>query len=185
MTDCGTFRHSSGSERESNRFGCHADRADADVEARANTQRRKLQNRKNQRAHLRRWRLDETDNDASQDVSSSSKNESKLAAERACVIRGPLPTTAGDAQKPLTPPSFIFPLSTNHLLHLVQHEGEFDDWELLQDLIGELMSMTPARERRGTPVAITVSNPQHKWTSSLITGRDEDEITANRKGLIV
>ncbi|KAI3540740.1 hypothetical protein CABS01_03142 [Colletotrichum abscissum] len=289
MADSGTSLHSSGSERESNRVSCHSNHADADVEAKANnTQRRKLQNRNNQRAHrlrmkqqvsmssrtlsrpfeVRRWRLDEFDNDASQNVSSASGSESKPAAECACVIQGPLSPTAANAQKPLNPPSFIFPLSTDHLLHLVQynvfrafvankrtlnilltgqtnkpsspttcpisgpyrddtcvyplnpnippcliptrlqqirlhslyinlfpfprfrdnlirHEGEFDHWELLQDLIGELMSMTPTRERQGTPVTITVSDPKPKGTSPFTAESHEDGITANRKGLIV
>ncbi|EKG10034.1 hypothetical protein MPH_12908 [Macrophomina phaseolina MS6] len=212
-------------EGEANRFGDHPNHVDAEAEAKANKQRRKVQNRKNQRAHLH-------------------------------------------AQKSLTPPSFIFPLSTDHLLHLIQYnvfrafvsnkrtlntlltgwtdnppspttcpisgpyrddtsvyplnpniplslvptrlqqtrlhslwinlipfpgvrdnlirrEGSFDHWELLQDLIGELMSATPARKRRGTPLTITVSDPKPMGTLPLTAGRDEEEVTAGRKGLIV
>ncbi|OQE11854.1 hypothetical protein PENFLA_c071G04711 [Penicillium flavigenum] len=266
---------------------------DAEAEAKANKKRRKVQNRKNQRAHrlrireqgsvqtsrpfqIRRWRLDEPDEGPSQDASSTSKgaiptrpphthlSTSTFTPERAGVLRGTPPTT----QTSLTPPSIIFPLSTDHLLHLVQYnvfrafvsnkrtlntlltgwtdkppspttcpisgpyrddtnvyplnpniplslaptrlqqtrlhsfwinlfpfpcvrdnlirrEGSFDHWELLQDLIGELMSATPAQKRQGTPLTITVSDPKTMWTPPLTARRDEDEITAGRKGLIV
>lgn len=250
----------------------------------ANKQRRKVQNRKNQRAHresfptasasrpaeiinsaglrmreqdpasvqtsrpfqVRRWRVDEPDDFPSPDASTS--------------ISRPHPHP--HAHTPLTPPAFVFPLSTDHLLHLVQynvfrafvsnkrtlnafftgpaksppspticpisgpyrddttvyplnpnipptlvptrlqqtrvhsfwinlfpspsvrdnlirHDGSFDHRELLQDLIGELMSATPARKQRGPPRTITVSEPTPK------TKHDEDEVTAGRKGLIV
>ncbi|KAI9039910.1 uncharacterized protein KD926_009011 [Aspergillus affinis] len=290
-------------EGEANRVGDHPNHVDAEAEAKANKQRRKVQNRKNQRAHrlrireqnpgsvrtsrpfqVRRWRVDEPDECPSQDVLLASKgatathissqpppnhvSTSMLTPGRARVIRGPPPTTSVHAQTSLTPPSFIFPLSTDHLLHLVQYnvfrafvsnkrtlntlltgwtdnppspttcpisgpyrddttvyplnpniplslvptrlqqtrlhpfwinlfpfpcvrdnlirrEGSFDHWELLQDLIGELMSATPARKQRGTPLTITVSDPQTMWTPPLTAGRDEDETTAGRKGLIV
>ncbi|CCF37319.1 hypothetical protein CH063_01675 [Colletotrichum higginsianum] len=286
-----TLLSSSLGQGEANRVGhqpYHVD-ADADAEVKANKQRRKLQNRKNQRAHrlrikeqvpgsshasrpfhVRRWRLDEPDDCSSRAVLPASKGASAFTTERACVLRGPQPASTVHSQQPLTPPSVVFPLSTDHLLHLVQYnvfrafvsnkrtlntlltgwtdkpsspttcpisgpyrddtsvyplnpnippclvptrlqqtrlhslyinlfpfpcfrdnlirrEGSFDQWELLQDLIGELMSMTPARERRGIPIAITVSDPKPKpkWTLPLTAGRDEDEITAGRKGLIV
>lgn len=70
--------------------------------------------------------------------------------------------------------------------NLIRHEGLFDHWELLQDLIGELMGATPIQERQGTPLAITVSDPNIVSTPPIsVVGRDEDEITAGRKGLIV
>jgi hypothetical protein len=47
------------------------------------------------------------------------------------------------------------------------------------------MSATPDRERRGTPRAITVSDPGPRSTLPLKAGRDDDEVTAGRKGLIV
>ncbi|KAH8595347.1 hypothetical protein B0O99DRAFT_652172 [Bisporella sp. PMI_857] len=274
-----------------------------DAEAKANKQRRKVQNRKNQRAHrlrireqdpgpvqtsrpfqVKRWRVDEPDDFPSQDASPASKgatatyisprpphthiSTSLFTSERAGVLRGPPPTAPVHAQTSLTPPSFIFPLSTDHLLHLVQYnvfrafvsnkrtlntlltgwtdsppspttcpisgpyrddttvyplnpniplslvptrlqqtrlhsfwinlipfpcvrdnlikrEGSFDHWELLQDLIGELMSATPPPKRRGTPLTITVSDPKTMWTLPLTAGRDDDEVTAGRKGLIV
>ncbi|KAJ6191598.1 hypothetical protein N7519_001619 [Penicillium mononematosum] len=246
---------------------------DPEAEAKANKQRRKVQNRKNQRAHrlrnreqgsvqtsrpfqIRRWRLDEPDEGPSQDASSASKG----------AIPPRPPHTHLNVPNP--PPSIIFPLSTDHLLHLVQYnvfrafvsnkrtlntlltgwtdkppspttcpisgpyrddtsvyplnpniplslaptrlqqtrlhsfwinlfpfpcvrdnlirrEGSFDHWELLQDLIGELMSATPAQKRQGTPLTITVSDPKTMWTPPFTAGRDEDETTAGRKGLIV
>ncbi|KAJ8062471.1 hypothetical protein OCU04_009004 [Sclerotinia nivalis] len=286
-------------EGEANRVDDHPNHVDAE----ANKQRRKVQNRKNQRAHrlrireqdpgsvqtsrpfqVRRWRVDEPDDCPSQDAPSASEgatatyispppphtyvSTSMFTPERAGVLRGPPPIAPLHAQTSLTPPSFTFPLSTDHLLHLVQYnvfrafvsnkrtlntlltgwtdyppspttcpisgpyrddttvyplnpniplslvptrlqqtrlhsfwinlfpfpcvrdnlirrEGSFDHWELLQDLIGELMSATPARKRRGTPLAITVSDPKTMWTLPLTEGRDEDEVTAGRKGLIV
>ncbi|WYZ44436.1 hypothetical protein EsH8_VII_000872 [Colletotrichum jinshuiense] len=290
-------------EGEADRVGDHPNHLDADAEARANKQRRKLQNRRNQRAHrlrikeqdpglvqtsplfqVKRWRLDEPDDWPPQDASSASQGPtathvsprppyahgraSRFTPERACVLRGPPPTAAVHAQKSLTPPSFVFSLSADHLLHLVQynvfrafvsnkrtlntlltgwtdkppspttcpisgpyrddtsvyplnpnipfslvpthlqqtrlhslwinlfpfpcvrdnlirHEGNFDHWELLQDLIGELMSVTPAQKRQRIPITITVSDPKPMRTLPLTAGRDEDEVTAGRKGLIV
>ncbi|GKT65275.1 hypothetical protein ColTof4_09329 [Colletotrichum tofieldiae] len=231
---------------------------------------------------VRRWRLDEPDDCAFQDAPTASKGAtstyisprpphthksiSTFTPKRAGILQGPPPTTAVHAQTSLSPPSFIFPFSADHLLHLVQYnvfrafvsnkrtlntlltgwtdappspttcpisgpyrddttvyplnpnipfslvpthlqqtrlhslwinlfpfprvrdnlirrEGSFDHWELLQDLIGELMSATPVGKRRGTPISITVSDPKPKWT--LTAGVDEDEVTAGRKGLIV
>ncbi|KAH7115403.1 hypothetical protein B0J13DRAFT_681466 [Dactylonectria estremocensis] len=233
---------------------------------------------------VRRWRLDEPDDCPSRDASSASKgatatyispgpphthvSTSVFTPECAGVLRGPPPTAPVHAQTSLTPRSFIFPLSTDHLLHLVQYnvfrafvsnkrtlntlltgwtdappspttcpisgpyrddttvyplnpniplslvptrlqqarphslwinlipfpcvrdnlikrEGRFDHWELLQDLIGELMSATPAPKRRGTPLTITVANPKTIWTLPLTARCDEDEVTAGRNGLIV
>ncbi|GKT47484.1 uncharacterized protein ColSpa_07665 [Colletotrichum spaethianum] len=311
---------SSVGESELNRVGDHLNHVEANEEAMAKKQRRKLQNRKNQRAHreffvnasahselikfkglrikgqdpgpiqtsrpfqVRRWRLDEPNNCPSQDASSALKcttamqissrppptqdSTSRFTPERTYVLRGPPPNAAVHTQTSLTPPSFIFPLSADHLLHLVQynvfrafvsnkrtlntlltgwtdnppspttcpisgpyrddttvyplnpniplslvptrlqqtrlhslwinlfpfpcvrdnlirHEGNFDHWELLQDLIGELMSATPVQKRRGTPVTITVSDPKPMSTLPLTAGSDEDEVTAGRKGLIV
>jgi hypothetical protein len=69
--------------------------------------------------------------------------------------------------------------------NLIRREGNFDHWELLQDLIGELMSVTPAQKRRGVPLTITVSDPKPMRIPPSTAGRDEDEVTAGRKGLIV
>ncbi|KAI4661848.1 uncharacterized protein J4E78_004638 [Alternaria triticimaculans] len=263
------------------------------IEAEANKQRRKVQNRKNQRAHrlrnkkqdpvsvqtsrpfqIERWRLDEVEESPSHSTEPTAQdvtiNASISIPDRSVVLRTPPPYTPGQAPTTLTPPSMVFPLSTDHLLHLVQynvfrafvsnkrtlnalltgwtyemppspttcpislpyiddtniyplnpnippslfptriqqerlhsfwinlfpfpsvrdnlirHEGLFDHWELLQDLIGELMGATPMQERRGTPLAITVSDPKVVSTPpTAVVGRDEDEVTAGRKGLIV
>ncbi|KAH6967590.1 hypothetical protein BKA56DRAFT_697512 [Ilyonectria sp. MPI-CAGE-AT-0026] len=64
--------------------------------------------------------------------------------------------------------------------NLIQHEGRFDQWELLQDLVGELMSSTPALWQRGTPVTFTVPEPRRPLP--LLSGSDTDEVTAGRKG---
>ncbi|KAF2847203.1 hypothetical protein T440DRAFT_521186 [Plenodomus tracheiphilus IPT5] len=276
------------------RFSDHPNHIDA------NKQRRKVQNRKNQRAHrlrnkeqhpgsvqtsrpfqVSRWRLDELDDCSSQSTLSRSKvaiitykvssrprhtnvSTSIVTSGHAAVIQRPLLTGKIHAQTPLTPPSIIFPLSTDHLLHLVQYnvfrafvsnkrtlntlltgwthslpspttcplsgpyrddtsvyplnpnipvslfptrlqqtrlhslwvnfipfppvrdnlirrEGTFDHWELLQDLIGELMGIAPTPKEGGTSHTFTVSDP--KAMSTL--GRDEDEITGGRRGLIV
>jgi len=290
-------------EGEASRVGDHSNHVDAeaDVEAKAYKQRRKVQNRKNQRAHrlrikeqdagsvrmprafhIRRWRLDEPDECPPQDASSASKGAgttyisprvphthvgtSILNPEPVEVLRRLPPPAPVYAQTSQTSPSIIFPLSTDHLLHLVQYnvfrafasnkrtlntfltgrtdncpspiqcpmsdphydvttvypvnpniplslvptslqqtrlhsfwinlvplprvrdnliryEASFDLLELLQDLIGEFINATPARERRGTPLA--VSDPKSMWTLPLTSGRDEDEVTAGRKGLIV
>ena len=71
--------------------------------------------------------------------------------------------------------------------NLIMREGSFDHWELLQDLIGELMGATPFEQRQGTPSAIIVSDPKAASGRSfpLIQRGDEDEVTAGRKGLIV
>ncbi|KAH7091247.1 hypothetical protein FB567DRAFT_545993 [Paraphoma chrysanthemicola] len=265
--------------------------------------RRKVQNRKNQRAHrlrtreldagsiktsrlfqVSRWRLDEFDDCQSQDLSSSSEGTiatwispsppcnqlSTLLSipERTKILRGPPSTASDHARTSLTPPSLIFPLSTDHLLHLVQYnvfrafvsnkstlnllltgrtdkpsspntcpisgpyidltavyplnpnippslvptrlqqsrlhslwinlfpfprlrdnlirrEGRFDHWELLQDLIGELMNAIPTQERRGTPLSITVSDPKNMSNPPFTAGCDDDGVTAGRNGLIV
>ncbi|KAH7081552.1 hypothetical protein BKA63DRAFT_550213 [Paraphoma chrysanthemicola] len=279
----------------------------AEAEAKASKMRRKVQNRKNQRAHpvltrheglrtrepdtgsvktlrlfqVNRWRLDEFDVCQSQDASSSSEGTIATCIsspppcnqpstllyipERAKILGGPPSAPSDHVRTSLTPPSLIFPLSTDHLLHLVQYnvfrafvsnkrtlnllltgqtdkpsssttcpisgpyidltavyplnpnippslvptrlqqsrlhslwinlfpfprlrdnlirrEGRFDHWELLQDLIGELMNAIPTRERRGTPLSITVSDPKNL---DLTTGCDEDGVTAGRNGLIV
>lgn len=69
--------------------------------------------------------------------------------------------------------------------NLIRREGSFDHWELLQDLIGELMSFTPSREQRKTSYSFTVSDPKPKSALSHVLEQDGDEITAGRNGLIV
>ncbi|KAH6953845.1 hypothetical protein BKA56DRAFT_504531 [Ilyonectria sp. MPI-CAGE-AT-0026] len=278
----------------------HRKHVGAEAKAESSKQRRKIQNRKNKRAHrlrireqeptsvqrsspfqIRRWRLDESDDCPSQDASLASKgatdtykpsgpphSTSMWISARPRILQGPKSTAPVHAQASLTPPSFIFPLSTDHLLHLIQYnvfrafvsnkrtlntlltgwtdkspspntcplsgpysddtmvyplnpnipvslvptrlqqsrphsiwinlfpfpcirdnliryEGSFDHWDLLQDLVGELMSAMPARKLRDSPPTITVSDPKTMWTLPLTSGCDEDEVTAERTGLIV
>ncbi|KAH9208261.1 hypothetical protein DL95DRAFT_428777 [Leptodontidium sp. 2 PMI_412] len=149
-----------------------------------------VQNRMNQRAHrlrikkqdpgsiqtsrpfqVRRWRVDEPDNCPSQDASSASKGATAttliFTPERTGVLRGPRPTAPVHAQTSLTPP----------VLHLppLNRSPPPSYPELLQDLISELISTTPARKRRSTPLAITVSDPKTMWTLPPTARRDEDE----------
>ncbi|KAL2784259.1 hypothetical protein BJX66DRAFT_316961 [Aspergillus keveii] len=128
--------------------------AHCDEEAEANKQRRKVQNRKNQRARrlrirvqdpryvqparlfqVRRWRLDETDELPFPDTLSPSKSAtvtyiSPRSPHSHIQISASMPKHAGMTQEPpptaliytqtsLTRPPVIFPLSTDHLLHLV------------------------------------------------------------------
>ncbi|KAH7000767.1 hypothetical protein EDB80DRAFT_724439 [Ilyonectria destructans] len=268
--------------------------ASANTEAETNKQRRKLQNRKNQRAHrlrlkdkdaetvqgsrpfeIRRWRVDEQDADTSPKPASESATTTHISlrpprtyigtspstAERAMVLRVSPHTAHVHPALALSSQPFTFPLSSDHLLHLIQYnvfrafvsnkrtlntrltdpttcpvsgphyddttfyppkpgippslapttlqqtryhsiwiniipfprvrdnlirrEGRFDQWELLQDLVGELMSSTPDRWQQGAPVSFTVPVPEPRRPRPLLSGSDTDEITAGRKGLIV
>jgi hypothetical protein len=67
--------------------------------------------------------------------------------------------------------------------NLIRREGRFDHWELMQDLVGELMSATPASRRRGTSVTVTAPEPRRPLPLS--AGSDTDEVTAGCNGLIV
>ncbi|KAH7112512.1 hypothetical protein B0J11DRAFT_186065 [Dendryphion nanum] len=127
----------------------------ADAEKEANKQRRKVQNRKNQRAHrlrlldngvgtvqrshpfkVRRWRLDEPDDCSLQESSPASESAatthisqppstysgiSSSTVERTVVFRGSPPTAHIHPSIPLDPQPFTFPLSSDHLLHLIQY----------------------------------------------------------------
>lgn len=113
-----------------------------------NRQRRTIQNRKNQRAHrLRkkgqdlssvlksrpfqvvRWRLDTPDglSDTKRTVTSSIDNRPLCTQITASAPEFTNPPTAAieppqsRTQTYLTPPSVVFPLSADHLLHLVQY----------------------------------------------------------------
>ncbi|KAF1966870.1 hypothetical protein BU23DRAFT_584195 [Bimuria novae-zelandiae CBS 107.79] len=252
------------------------------AEAKPNKQRRKIQNRKNQRArrmrmrgqdpgsvqtslpfHVKRWRLDEFDDSALQNASSTSKGTrvSKLVSTSR---RAGIPA---HAEPSLSPPAIIFPLSTDHLLHLVQynvfraficnkrilnlfqscsqdplapsicpisrlyhddaivypldsnlpralvptqlqltrshsiwismfpfphirdnlikHQGDFDHWNLLEDLIGELMGNRQSPTRPNMPVTMTISDPKTNKARHPKAKSYEDEVTGDRRGLIV
>lgn len=66
--------------------------------------------------------------------------------------------------------------------NLIRYEGRFDPWELMQDLVGDLMNSTPT-PRRDSPISTNVPESQRPLTLSLRS--DPDEVTARRKGLIV
>jgi hypothetical protein len=146
------------------------DDRDAEAEAEANKQRRKVQNRKNQRAHrkyaacyynpfsetptglrlkgrdsgniqesrpfrVRRWRLDEPDHIPSQEISLASERATTTSfslrpphtytgislstAKRTVVLRGSPSTAHIPPPVNLDPQPFTFPLSSDHLLHLI------------------------------------------------------------------
>jgi hypothetical protein len=61
--------------------------------------------------------------------------------------------------------------------NLIRCQGEFDHWQFLQDLIGELMGANQFQNRRqALPETISVSDPEP---------HDEDAMTKGRKGLVV
>jgi hypothetical protein len=67
--------------------------------------------------------------------------------------------------------------------NLIRYEGRFDPWELMQDLVGDLLNSTPVPRRRDAPVSANVPETQRPLTLS--SGMDLDEVTAGRTGLIV
>ncbi|KAE8394413.1 hypothetical protein BDV23DRAFT_147158 [Aspergillus alliaceus] len=67
--------------------------------------------------------------------------------------------------------------------NLIRYEGRFDPWELMQDLVGELISSTPAPRQRGTPIPATL--PEAGRPITILSASDTDEVTTGRKGLIV
>ncbi|KAH6976514.1 hypothetical protein BKA56DRAFT_589722 [Ilyonectria sp. MPI-CAGE-AT-0026] len=69
--------------------------------------------------------------------------------------------------------------------NLIRREGRFDQWEMMQDFVGDLMRSTPAPWQQGAPVSFTVPVPEPKHPLPLLSGSDTDEVTAGRKGLIV
>ncbi|KAM5358527.1 hypothetical protein ACJZ2D_015216 [Fusarium nematophilum] len=158
-------------EGEANRVGSHPTHVDADADADANKQRRKVQNRKNKRAQ--RLRIREQD-----PVSVLTHRPFQVRRWRLDELDG-YPSRDASSAKGATA-TYISPGPPH-----THREGRFDHWELLQDLIGELMSVTPAPKRRDTPLTITVADPKTMWTLPLTARRDEDEVTAGRRGLIV
>ncbi|RFN44766.1 hypothetical protein FIE12Z_11032, partial [Fusarium flagelliforme] len=129
----------------------HGGHCSADVEA--SKQRRKLQNRKNQRARrqrlksnntekdqglppfeVMRWRVDEADSFTSQDSDTETttahmpfppSRTSRSTSEHAMILQVSPPTAHPDqiTTMPSSPKSFDlnFPLPSDHLLHLIQH----------------------------------------------------------------
>ncbi|KAB2099239.1 hypothetical protein AG0111_0g12566 [Alternaria gaisen] len=70
--------------------------------------------------------------------------------------------------------------------NFIMHEERLDHWDLLDDLVGELMGNIPTQERRGTPAAIALSDPKTAPEQPVAAvGNDDDGVTAGRRGLIV
>ncbi|KAJ6000875.1 hypothetical protein N7481_001284 [Penicillium waksmanii] len=67
--------------------------------------------------------------------------------------------------------------------NLIRYEGSFDPWEILQDLVGDLLKSTPDPRQRDAPTSVKVSRTPQPLT--FLSGTDTDEVTAGRKGLIV
>lgn len=67
--------------------------------------------------------------------------------------------------------------------NLIRYEGSFDPWELLQDLVGDLLNSTPDPRQRDAPTSVKISRTPQPLT--FLSGSDTDEVTAGRKGLIV
>lgn len=68
--------------------------------------------------------------------------------------------------------------------NLIRREGTFDQWELLGDLIGELMGIAPTQPRLDGAVTFTVDNPEPVRRRAP-PAEDDDEVTTSRRGLIV
>ncbi|CEL03598.1 hypothetical protein ASPCAL04750 [Aspergillus calidoustus] len=127
----------------------------ADAAAEASRQRRKVQNRKNQRAHrlrlkgrdpgivlrsrpfqVRRWRLDEPDDCSSQEISPASERATTTSfppqpphsytdispsTAKGTALLGSPSTAHIHSPVVFEPQPFTFPLSSDHLLHLIHY----------------------------------------------------------------
>jgi hypothetical protein len=150
-------------------------------DAEATKQRRKIQNRKNQRAHrlrireqvsisaqrsrpfqVTRWRLDEHFDDTKSTAAVSISNRPLSSHMRASPPD--IVTEKGEAigrpnsltQTTLTPPSLTFPLSTDHLLHLVQY-NVFRAFVSNKQTLNLLL--TGQADRRMSPTTCPISGP--------------------------
>jgi hypothetical protein len=170
------------SEGRAVEVGDHFDQDDAE----ANKQRRKIQNRKNQRAHrmrireqlsssvqgsgsfqVMRWRLDEHSDDTKGTLAASISSRPLCPHIRASApeIAGENGVTIGRSNSPiqttLTPPSLTFPLSTDHLLHLVQY-NVFRAFVSNKQTLNLLL--TGETDRRTSPTTCPISGPYHDDT---------------------
>lgn len=71
--------------------------------------------------------------------------------------------------------------------NLIRREGHFDNWELWQDLVGNLMGSTRAAWQRNKPVGTSapvlgLEQSQVRLSGSYV---DTDEVTTGRNGLII
>ncbi|CAJ0544324.1 Ff.00g035600.m01.CDS01 [Fusarium sp. VM40] len=80
--------------------------------------------------------------------------------------------------------SFPFPGVRDNL---IRREGRFDNWELWQDLVGNLMSPTRAAWQRETPDGTCAHVLGLEQTQVRLSGSyvDTDEVTTGRNGLII
>ncbi|KAH6956201.1 hypothetical protein DER45DRAFT_566306 [Fusarium avenaceum] len=71
--------------------------------------------------------------------------------------------------------------------NLIRREGHFDNWELWQDLVGNLMGSTRAAWQRNTPVRTSAPVLGPEQPQVLLSGSyvDTDEVTTGRNGLII
>lgn len=69
--------------------------------------------------------------------------------------------------------------------NLIRHEGLFDHWDLIYDLVGELMSSSSATCVRGTSAPPTATRRLPLLTLPPGSINADDGVTAGRKGLIV
>ena len=63
--------------------------------------------------------------------------------------------------------------------NLIRYEGRFDPWELMQDLVGDLLSSTPAPRQRDTPVPVTV--PETRRSLTVLSASVTDEVTTGAR----
>jgi hypothetical protein len=150
-------------------------------DAEATKQRRKIQNRKNQRAHrlrireqvsipaqrsrpfqVTRWRLDEHFDDTKSTAAVSISNRplcSHISASSPDIVTENGIATGWSnslTQTTLTPPSLTFPLSTDHLLHLVQY-NVFRAFVSNKQTLNLLL--TGQNDRRMSPTTCPISGP--------------------------
>jgi hypothetical protein len=69
--------------------------------------------------------------------------------------------------------------------NLIEREGSFDRRELLMDLMGEMINITPSQPPLHKVPNSKVSSHRSLRQMPLPATHDDDEITSNRKGLIV
>ncbi|KAH7367651.1 hypothetical protein B0T11DRAFT_275737, partial [Plectosphaerella cucumerina] len=69
--------------------------------------------------------------------------------------------------------------------NLIEHEGSFDRRELLMDLMGEMINIAPSQPPLHRSSKFGVSSHRSLYQVPLPVTHDDDEITSNRKGLIV
>lgn len=69
--------------------------------------------------------------------------------------------------------------------NLITHEGLFDHWDMLGDLIGELLVIPRLLERKARSRSSHVTNPTTGGSVPSASVGDSDEVTSGRTGLVV